>query len=470
MKQNKASYYPKRKSVAKAVSGSVVRQDGFFNKKTGFGGQYDALTNTNFVRNKWMNQEELDALYDGNWLAKRAVEAPISDMFSNWITFIKKNEEESDQLNIDKVEETLQDFNVKTLLERAFSQSRLHWGSAIFFDYGDDPSMPLFEVRDMPVRMEVANSWHCVPTTYYRPDIYGQSHPKLGMPEHYQFIIQKAGFQETITVHESRLVIIQGLPASDSRVSIERRGWGFSVLEAMNDAMTAYGTGIQSSANVLQEFFWKILKMSDLSELIINNDNDTIVSTVAYAVNAMQSQNVGVFGEGDDLRRESASVGGIPEIIDRLGNQVCAAVEPGIPWSVFFSSEGGALGGTSAKSDLKNYYKRISSKQERELRPAINQVFKFLMIDPKEYPYIFNNLDEPTREEELQHRKTQMETDTGYINAGVLHAEEVAGSRFSGDTINLDQVVLDYDFRAEVEKEGEMVDEVEEGENQDALE
>jgi phage-related protein (TIGR01555 family) len=462
-KIKKRNKKPQKETVSKvlATRQKNTRQDGYYNQTTGFGGANDALNNTNFIRNKWTTQEELDALYDYNWAAKRAIDAPVNDMFSNWITFIESNDNENDQARIEGVEKSFKEFNLKPTLKHAFSQSRLHWGSAIFFDYGDDPETPLFNVTRPPLKIDVVNSWHCIPTTFYSEGIYGSSFPKVGEPEHYTVIIQKAGYQKSMSVHESRLLIVQGLPVSDARISIERRGWGFSVLEAMSDALKGYGIAMQSSADILQNFFWKVLKIKDLADLVADNADDQIIARVAYAVNAMGSQNTGVFADEEELRRESATVTGIPEISDRLGNQLCAAAHPGIPWSVFFSAEGGSLGGTSAESDVKNYYKRVAGMQESDLRPAIERFMYFIGIDSDQFPFLFDNLDEPTRKEDLENRKIAIDGFVALITSEVLLPEEVANSMFQGDKIILDQIILDKALRIEVAKEQEKINEQE---------
>lgn len=433
------------------------RLNSFYNPINGTGGDQSNMNATEFQRLGWMSQEELDALYDQNWLAKRAVDAPVADMFSNGVEWVDSNDsEDSNQNEIDNLENKIEEVDMWGILENAFCQKRLHWGSAIWFDYGDDPEIPLITPKYERIqKIEVFNSWQAVPTTYYNADVHGINHPKLGEPEHYYLILQKPGFQRTIYVHESRLLVLKGLPPSSSRQSVVRRGWGFSILEAMNEALKGYGVGIQSGANVLQEFWWKILQIDDLAQLIIDNEDDLIIKRSAFATRTFGNENIGVYGRDEQLTRTGAPVTGFTDILDRLANQACAAAHPGIPFSILFSAEGGALAGTSAESDIRNYYKRIRGMQNKDLRPAVNKFLYFIGEDPKRFPFVFNNLNDPTLKEEIELLDKASTAYSRLIQDEVLIPEEVTEGMFGADKIRFNQIKILQDLRDRIERERE---------------
>lgn len=440
----------KRKTVVDSLR-KTKKLDQFQNIATGWGGSADNTANTVFSRPNWKVQEDLDALYDHNWLAKRAVDAPAEDMVTNWVEFIASSDD--DISKIEESEKKIEKYDLLNKVLKAVKLSRLHWGSAIFLDFGDDHEEPLESPENKEIlRIEVLDSWYCNPVTFYRKPVYDQSHPQFGEPEHYHCIIQHAGGQEVLNVHESRLVIFKGLMPSSSRNEIQRRGWGFSVLEAMHEALVQYGSGIQGAANVLQNFFFISLKIEQLAEMIAENKDDLIVKRAQQAVSILHSQNVAVYDKEEDLKRDSASVSGMDVIIDRLANQVCAASHPGIPFSVLFSAEGGALGGSSAATDKENYYKRIKSLQRVYLKPKLDKLFSMLGI---ELYYVFNAIDSPTKDQELARRKTIAEESQIYINTGVLLPEEVTKSRFSKDRIDIDSFIVDHDLRSQEIEENE---------------
>lgn len=433
------------------------RLDGFENEITGWGGANDSISNTDFFRPKELSRNALNNRYDFNWLSKRVVDAPVDDMISNWISFLQTNDDEDNNAeNIEALKDDIQDIEMPKHLIEAFKQSRLHRGSLIYFDFGDDSELPLS--RDpLPgelQRIEVVNSWYAFPSTDFNFEIHGNT-SKIGQPEHYHLTIFHDIGSENIDVHESRVIRIKGLPVSSREESARRLGWGFSVLEAFDEASKHYGVAMQASADILQKFFYITLKIGDLAQLIENSEDETVIKRAQWAVNTLQSQNVGVFGEDEELSREHASVSGIPDITDRLTNQVCAAAHPGIPYSVLFSAEGGVLAGTSAERDIKNYYKRIGNMQNNNLRPVINKFLFYIGYDFKDFPYIFNPIDDLSQKEQLENFALWIEAVSKAVELGILLPEEVTFSTFGQDEIKLLQIAINEELRNRVEKERE---------------
>ncbi len=434
------------------------RLDSFGNEYSGWGmgGTSDSLANTDFYRPNELSRQSLNNLYDFNWLAKRVVNAPVDDMLSDWISFVQTNDDEDDNTgnNIEALKDDIEDSGMQENLVEAFQQCRLHRGSLIYFDFGDDPETPL--TRDPKlgdiIRTEVVNSWYAYPSTDYNFDIHGDT-AKIGQPEHYHLTIFHDIGSENIDVHESRVIRIKGLPVSSREESARRLGWGFSVLEAFNEALTQFGVGMQASADILQKFYFTTLKIDDLAALIANSEDDTVIKRAQLAINALHSQNVGLFGADEELKREHATVSGIPDITDRLTNQACAAAHPGIPHSVLFSAEGGALGGNSADQDVRNYYKRVNSMQNCDARPVINDYLYFMGYDFKKFPYIFNPIGSLTEKEQLENFSLWMEAVVKAVELRILLPEEVTFSTFGQDEIKLLQIRIDEKLREEVEME-----------------
>jgi len=455
-KKNRAK---KRITMDKALveRGSTIkmRQDSFYNPNTGLGGGYDISSNTTFLSDGRMSMHELERLYNENWLASRVIDAPVDDMFSNWIEFIKSNDEEdSNASQIEMIEDLFDEFEIKEKIIHAMKQSRNHYGAAIWFDYGDDERLPLKNPSYKNIkRIEVVNSWYCFPITYYNASRKDVDPSLIGKPEHYTTIIIQPGSSENREIHHSRLILIDGKPPSSQKFRVERRGWGLSVLEPFNSALKSYGISFQSATDAVGEFFWKTLKIEGLAELVANNEDDLIITKAQQAISLMGMKNVGVFGDEEELKRDSANLAGLPEMLDRFTNQVCAAADPGIPHSVLFSAEGGALGGSSAETDLRNYHKRLKSIQNTKGRKSIQKCLLLMGFDPRKSKFKFNNLSEPTLLESLQARKISSEIDKAYVEIGMLTPDEGTKSRFSSDNFDYDSYIIDESERDAMEEE-----------------
>lgn len=431
------------------------RLDSFTSNVKGVGGDYDLGSSLYFSDYKRVWREELENLYNKNWLANRIVDQPVEDMLSSWVSFIELNEEKGISF-VEEVEKELKNFDAKGILSSAFKEKRTHYGSAIFFDYGDDCRLELKEPKKENLeRIVVVNNWYCFPQTFYKKGRFDIPKGKINCPEHYMVIINSEGNSETLHVHHSRLLILQGKRPSSNNELIRRRGWGLSVLETAYRAISSYSVAMQGATDASGEFFWKTLQIEGLADLIAENDSDSIIDRARQAINALGGHNIGIYGEGEQLKRESASLSGLPEIIDRMANQVCASSDPPIPFSILFSAEGGALGGSSAYADQKNYYKRIKSMQETEGRQAIDKFLYFLGYEPKEISYVFNPIDEPTQKEKKEIEVLQSQIDEKYLDLGVILKEEVRESRFKKDEIDLNSYKINESFYDEIKKEEE---------------
>jgi uncharacterized protein len=433
----------------------IERQDDFYSKIAGVGGQYDVGSSTFFSDDGDMTMHEMEALYNKNWVAAKVIDKPVEDMFSKWIEFTISNEDDEGKAKrIEEVESIIEDYDVKKKIKEAFKEKRNHRGAAIFFDYGDDQRLPLTKPSLKKLRrIEVLNSWYCFPQSYFRPGRNDVDPHMIGRPEHYKCIVQNEGYTETVDVHHSRLIILDGRKPSSRRKRIERRGWGLSELEPFYNALKSYGISFQGATDAAGEFFWKVLKINGLAELIAANATDEIITHAQMSINTLGGRNIGIFGDDEELRRESATLSGLPEVMDRFANQICAACNPSMPWSVMFSNEGGALGGSSAEADQKNYFQSIEAMQNGEGREALNKFLYFLEINPKEYPYEFVPVYQMSPKEQKDLEKIQSEIDTNNINSGLMIVEEVRESRFSKDKIDLTSYKIDKELYQEIEEE-----------------
>ena len=144
-------------------------------------------------------------------------------------------------------------------------------------------------------------------------------------------------------------------------------------------------------------------------------------------------------GDDEEVQFFNYNLSGMPEVTDRQANEVCASIDPGIPHSRLFSAEGGALGGSSAESDMDNYYSKIGSKQEEKVRPLIDSVCEMLGVPiPK---YNFNQLREKTDMQRLEEEKLEAEVEQ--IKADTEMTKEVDHQSKDG--------VQDEDFDSEAE-------------------
>jgi phage-related protein (TIGR01555 family) len=128
-----------------------------------------------------------------------------------------------------------------------------------------------------------------------------------------------------------------------------------------------------------------------------------------------------------------------------------------IPKSRLFGNQSGVLGASAVDGDIRNHYDAIKAFQLNDLDHKVKRVSRLKAIAdglPTEgWDVAWKPLWQMAAIEQSQIAANFAQADTAYIMAGVLHPEEVAESRFGGDGINYDDIVLDQGLREEKEKE-----------------
>jgi len=246
------------------------------------------------------------------------------------------------------------------------------------------------------------------------------------------------------------------------RERVRRNGWGMSVVERVLESVRDFRSGMQSASALLGDFSQAVLKIKGLADIYQSNDEELIRARMAgIEMGRSVLRAVLLDSDGEDFERKSTPLTGLPEVLDRLANQVASAAS--MPVTLLFGQAPAGLNATGA-SDVRGYYDAIASRRELTVKPAVERIVRIVMrsksgptdgVEPETWNVHFPPLWQSTALETAQERKTVAETDAIYIGQGVVTPEEVAVSRFGGDEYSA-ETVLDLDAReamAEVEAE-----------------
>lgn len=458
------------------------RVDGWWNPHTDYGGQDDNIENTAYYTDYRLIESEINALYENGGVWARAVEAPIKDRLAKGITFLT-NDDDSDarRAEVERAENDLMSHIWEKYIEASF-WGRKDGGGLLYFDYGDDrfpESLDRginFELQDsqrgVPNKIWVLDRWQAIPQSYYTTAVHGADHPKLGEVEIYSLNLLTTGESRQVFAHESRCVKIDGLPISPSQRAANLM-WGISIFQRIYKVMRFLGISLKSMTDILETWNYVGVGIPDLAEKLISNSTENIqlmLKSIGAAAKSTHNQNVAIFDkDGGMINKSGQSATGIVDIVGALINFYCGEV--GVPYSRLFSSEGGALAGTAADTDIKNYHESLRFDQKYKDTPAIQRCLWLLGYEYESFPFAWSPLKETTRLEQIEERKAQMEVDGGYVDMGALDpVKEVRPSRFSTPEMNLDQTIIDHDLddMVEQDEEGQPEEEQEqENDNQD---
>jgi len=418
------------------------RQDRWENEVNKFGGASDPITLTTFKRSARMSRDTLDSLYEHNALAKRIVNIPADDSTREWIKLTHETSPDKAQF----IEEEITRLKVQSRVWEAVVQGRLYGGNLLVlgaFD-GREVNEPLGVVRKIEF-MHNVDRFLVFPQTFYndpRDMKYGEVETYLVHRIHLQ------GTQTSV-VHESRVIRFEGEYLSQLN-RLRNYGWMNPVLQHVWEGLRNYGVSNQAGSAVLQDFVTKKLKISNLQDLLADDEGfDMILKRIQLIASGMAINNVAAYGADEDMDKMGTPITGLAELMEKFEDQVSSDAD--IPKTRLFKSKAGALGGDQAESDLRIHYDNISAFQENELRPQIQRIIDVLGAqkgyEPGEVTFEYNPLWQISEVEEADVRLKTAQSDQIYITTGVVEPEEVAISRFGGDGVDTSDMNIDVDRR-----------------------
>ena len=128
----------------------------------------------------------------------------------------------------------------------------------------------------------------------------------------------------------------------------------------------------------------------------------------------------------ESLETHSYSFGGLKDMHEAFMTEVAGAAE--IPVTKLFGRSPDGMNATG-EADMRNYYERIASLQERMLRPALERLLPVLMMSclwyiPEKMNFVFNPLA-PMAPEETEELAGKLSTRVRELfEAGIISREE----------------------------------------------
>lgn len=347
-------------------------------------------------------EAELMAAYRGSWLPRKIVDIPAMDACRRWRGWQATKEQ------IQRIEAEEKRLGVQGKVRTAMTRARLFGGAAIFIGTGErDTASPLSAAAlDLAgiKYLTVLNRRQLTPTEIEQDpqsDLFGK-------PKAYRLA------NSQIDVHPSRLVIFNGAELPDPELATGAEcGWGDSVLEAVMEAIKQSDSTMANVASMVFEAKVDVIRVPDL----MNNLQDK-----AYETRLLERFRLAATGKGingtlildkeEEYEAKSASFGTLPDIIDRFLQVVSGAAD--IPATRLLSQAPAGMNSTG-DSDLRNYYDRIQSSQELDMRPALTVLDECLIRSalgsrPAEIHYVWNPLWQVTATEKATIGKTLADT------------------------------------------------------------
>lgn len=453
--------------AATEAAAEAARRDGWHNTITQLGRARDKRMATRITTPGTSgSRDEYDDMFHGDDTSATIAELPAREMTREWITLsmddagtdVRTEAPEDRMLAAKNVMQALDDLEAKTMVCQAILWARVHGGSLLYLgvnDGTDDLSQPLNmdSIKSIDflllfdrweVQIQQANS-DLTSRDFGKPELYlVQTMTESGL-----------GHGATTLVHASRFIRFDGVATSRYRMALNG-GWCDSVYTRMMETLRDYGISWHGVAHLLTDFSQAVLKLRGLADSLLQSESTYVLDRMtAFDTCRSVARAIPIDAEDEDFMRVATPMTGLPETLDRLMLRVASAAR--MPATLLFGQSPAGLNATG-ESDIRLFYDGIKAAQEDSLRPRIDRLLEIIFAaregptggkEPAHWSYEFNPLWQETDSERAAVRKTQAETDAIYLQEGVLDREEVAMSRFGGDTYST-ETVLDMAARLAV--------------------
>jgi phage-related protein (TIGR01555 family) len=332
-------------------------------------------------------------------------------------------------------------------IKEAFYWKRLFGGAVILIGAIDGQTMdkPLDPKRIKSFeRLKVIN---CTEIDFTRIQFQlDPTQPHYGLPVFYPIKFDRGtGLRDEKLVHYSRVIELHGdvLPRNATGVlSAERRYWGVSVLQRVQDNLKMLGSSLGSIDQLLNEMSVGKFKVKDLATLLASTEGKAAIQRRVELMDLTRSVfRSQYFDSEEDFSRDTITFTGIPQILYIIFMLISA--DTGYPITRLFGVSPAGMNATG-ESDMRNYYDGVRSTQTTELYPVLLRLLRIISEWKKiPEPYIkflpLETMNEKERAELEKQKadKEQTEADTykTYIDMGVLEPYEVRWLKF-GDTLD----------------------------------
>jgi len=268
-----------------------------------------------------------------------------------------------------------------------------------------------------------------------------------------QYVTIQPKYTAPYNVHADRLLIWKGEPVpSKMEVGEYFYFWGMSELQSIWNQLSNLGASMNHIVKLLYEFIIGKYKIDGLGQLIAENKRAQIEEIISIIELAKSTINGVLLDSKDDYSRDSASVSGLSELLDRFMMMLAAASD--IPITKLFGRSAAGMNATG-EGDVINYYDMIRSRQKSKMKKNLMKLVNYINISlgnkVKDPGIDFNSLFQQTKKEELECKKLQAEIDHIYTQDGVLLADEIAENRFGGEDYSY-ETKIDINSRPEEEE------------------
>lgn len=412
---------------------TAFRRDGYENTLSGLTG---ARSNANvFAAGPLLTEAQLKDLFDGNWLARRIVEALPDAVLRKPLVIDKTKIVEYERLNNDNR-------FPGGVLKHGLGMGRLCGGAVIVLGVkgsGSPLEQPLPVNDDGTIKNGGELAFLDVVTRF---DL--NSEKRYDVPDdptlhkRTEVFKVKNGRLKDLLIHESRMIFCEGVAKTKLTDSQEDRDFPWeSCLQPINEILGSYGISWTAVSHLIQESSISWLKMRGLTDMLASEDKTavdermTLMSTGRNVSKTVFLEAGDGDGEGEEYGRTDVSFNGLPDLMRELTLQVCGGSR--IPYVVLMGDTPAGLNATG-EMDLTQWYDTCEEYRTTSVRPKQVRLFSATNVTVE---WSFAPLWEPTAAQRAEIRKKNLDGDQLLFTMSVIEPEHILESRGNDGTLGL---------------------------------
>jgi hypothetical protein len=399
--------------------GKVVSNDSLSNLVANIGTGRDKRSHNTFGF-EFVNQFELEAAYQSNWIARRIVDKPNEDALREWRKF---NGKQSKLIESEERRLGVQQHYLDTCC-----WADLYGGAALLMVTGQDLSKPLDldKIKKGGLKnLVVLDRWDIQPTEF---NLIDPLQPNWMLPNSYTMV------NGTQPIHYTHIIRRTGarLPR---RMRMFEQGWGDSRLRrCMSDLRDVVATK-SGIASLVLEANVDTVSVKGLQGALASAQCDQI--TNRYRMFGMMKSlvNLGLLdADNETYERNSISFSGLSQIMEQFMVWTAGAAE--MPVTELWGQSAAGLSSTG-EGDLKTYHGTIKGKQDGTMRLDLERLDQVLIRSalgnyPEGIEFEWNPLALPSGNEQAQEDLADAQADAMNIESRVIrpsHAMRRAQSK-----------------------------------------
>ncbi|KMV67794.1 phage protein [bacteria symbiont BFo1 of Frankliniella occidentalis] len=367
------------------------------------------------------------------------------EMTRNWIEVKSRKDGDPD---IDLMEQALVKYDVKRLIHEAVKQDSMFGVAHIYIDTGADEKeleKPLF-LDPRKITKGSLKGLRCVDPTWIYPAMYNTRCPLAA--DYYK---PQAWYVMGQTLHESRFIDIISRPVPDILKPSYVFG-GLSLTQLMEDYVTDWRDAKKNVIKILRSLRMRALKTDMDARLQEPGQFDKRIQMFTK-----YQDNFGIWAidKEEELQHMQTSLSELSNLLSNYQDQMC------IPARITnLKLLGNAPAGLNASGDseLETWHETISGMQERDIRRALENIFKIIQLSElgeiKDDIYFdFRPLDELGEKEKAEIAKIRVETVAIAADSQLVDSEEARDALKCIEGAGFEN--LDGDYEPEEDEESE---------------